>query len=233
MALMTPMRGEALAEQAYIALRNAILNHQLPPGTRLSVPDMARRLGISRSPAREAIARIAYEGLAQVEPNRGAVVSDLRPEDLVEIYSLREVLEGLACRLASQRIDEAGIERLRDILDQHERAIAADDLERHYELDLAFHAAIREIGRHDRLTESLDRLQGQIRVAMYTTHRSPGGMPQALAEHKVILEALVAGDPERAERAGRAHVSRLLHDLERTAAQADREPPSPREGFGE
>jgi DNA-binding GntR family transcriptional regulator len=207
MALMTPTRGEALADQAYVALRDAILSHQLPPGTRLSVPDMARRLGISRSPAREAIARIAYEGLAQVEPN------------------LREVLEGLACRLASQRVDERKLDRLSKILDDHAQAIAAEDLERHYELDLAFHAAIREFGESHRLIESLDRLQGQIRVAMYTTHRSPGGMPQALAEHRIIFDALASGDPERAEQAGRAHVTRLLHDLERTAATERREQP--------
>jgi DNA-binding GntR family transcriptional regulator len=215
--LMTPMRGEALAEQAYVALRDAILSHQLPPGTRLSVPDMARRLGVSRSPAREAIARIAYEGLAQVEPNRGAVVSDIRPEDLVEIYSLREVLEGLACRLASRRLDDRTVARLRRILDDHEAAVAAGDLERHYALDQAFHAAVREIAGHQRLIESLDRLQGQIRVAMYTTHRSPGGTPQALAEHRTILEALVSADPERAEQAGRAHIARLLRDLEQHA----------------
>jgi DNA-binding GntR family transcriptional regulator len=180
------------------------------------VPDMARRLGISRSPAREAIARIAYEGLAELEPNRGAVVSDIRPEDLVEIYSLREVLEGLASRLASRRLDARQTERLRQILDDHERAIEAGDLERHYALDQAFHATIREVAHNRRLSESLDRLQGQIRVAMHTTHRSPGGMTQALAEHRAIFESLTSGDPERAEQAGRAHIARLLHDLERT-----------------
>jgi DNA-binding GntR family transcriptional regulator len=217
LALRTPMRGEALAEQAYVALRDAILSHQLPPGTRLPVPEMARRLGISRSPAREAIARIASEGLASVEPHRGAVVSDIRAEDLVEIYSLREVLEGLACRLASQRLEPHDLRRLEEVLAEHDEAINAGDLERHYELDQAFHAEIRRVAQHRRLTDSLNRLQGQIRVAMYTTHRSPGGMPQALAEHRAIVSALKTGDPEQAEQAGRAHVSRLLRELERSA----------------
>lgn len=213
MALMTPTRGEGLAEQAYAALRDAILSHQLPPGTRLSVPDMARRLGVSRSPAREAIARIAYEGLARFEPNRGAVVSDIRAEDLAEIYSLREVLEGLACRLAADRLDGPKIETLRGVLDEHAEAVAAQDLTRHYELDQTFHATIREIADNSRLMESLDRLQGQIRVAMYTTHRSPGGTAQALEEHRVIFSALVSGDPAQAEQAGRGHIARLLRDL--------------------
>lgn len=224
-AFSTPTRGEALAQQAYVALRDAILSHQLPPGTRLSVPDMARRLGISRSPAREAIARIAHEGLARMEPNRGAVVSDLGAEDLVEIYSLREVLEGLACRQASRRMDDDAISRLQAILDSHEEAVAANDIERHYELDVGFHATIREIAGHQRLIESLDRLQGQIRVAMFKTRRSPGGMPQALAEHHTIMDALRARDPDRAERAGRAHVARLLHELERgTPDEEDTQP---------
>lgn len=212
--LMTPVRGERLAEQAYAALRDAILSHQLPPGTRLSVPDMARRLGISRSPAREAIARIAHEGLARVEPNRGAVVSEIRANDLLEIYALREVLEGLACRLATTHISEKQLEDLRAILDEHNGVISAGQLERHYELDQAFHAGIRRIAGNEQLTESLDRLQGQIRVAMYTTHRSPGGMSQALAEHRIILDALASGKPQAAERAGRDHISRLLGDLE-------------------
>lgn len=222
--LGTATRGDALAEQAYVVLRDAILSHQLLPGTRLSVPELARRLGVSRSPAREAVARIAYEGLATVEPHRGAVVADIRPQDLVEIYSLREVLEGLACRLASRRLRDNDVERLQEILDEHEQAIKLGDLERHYELDQAFHAEIRRIARHQRLTDSLDRLQGQVRVAMSTTHRSRGGMPQALSEHQAILQALISTDPEHAERTGRAHVARLLHELERSAHSEDGEP---------
>ncbi|AYY14186.1 GntR family transcriptional regulator [Actinobacteria bacterium YIM 96077] len=215
MALRLPTRGEALADQAYIALRDAIVTHELPPGTRLSVPEMARQLGISRSPVREAIARITYEGLAHIESNRSAVVSEIRIEDLIEIYSLREVLEGLACRLAAERLQQEDVTQLRTILDEHEQAISAGNLERHYELDQEFHATIRRIAQHHRLIESLDRLQEQIRVAMYTTRRSPGGMPQALAEHHAIVDALVSGDPSQAEQAGRAHVSRLLQDLRR------------------
>ncbi|MGH3751067.1 MAG: GntR family transcriptional regulator, partial [Micromonosporaceae bacterium] len=164
-----------------------------------------------------AIARIAYEGLAQVEPRRGAVVSDIQAQDLVEIYSLREVLEGLACRLACQRLGQADVDQLKAILDEHAQAIETQDLARHYELDQGFHAAIRNLTGNQRLIESLDRLQGQVRVAMHATHRSPGGMPQALAEHRVILDALDSGDPGKAEQAGRAHVARLLRDLQTQA----------------
>lgn len=205
-----------LAERAYISLRDSILAHELRPGTRLSVPVVADRLGISRSPAREAIARIAHEGLANVTPNRGAVVADVADEDLVEIYQLREVLEGLACRLAAPKFKESDVHELESLVAEHATAIDAEDVERHYELDGAFHSAIRQVAANERLSSSLDLLQGQIRLGMYRTHRSPGGMNQALAEHRLILDALRLGDPAVAESAGRAHIARLLRDLPHT-----------------
>src|SRR5690625_2335949 len=191
--------GTGLAERAYASLRDSILAHELRPGARLSVPVVAERLGISRSPAREAIARIAHEGLANVTPNRGAVVADLAEEDLTEIYQLREVLEGLACRLAASKLSDADAAQLENLVDEHAAAIAGGDIDRHYELDAAFHAAIREVAASSRLSSSLDVLQGQIRLGMYRTHRSPGGMRQALAEHRLILNALCLGDPTVAE----------------------------------
>ncbi|MGH2395208.1 MAG: FCD domain-containing protein, partial [Candidatus Limnocylindria bacterium] len=78
--------------------------------------------------------------------------------------------------------------------------------------------------QHQRLIESLDRLQGQIRVAMYTTHRSPGGTAQALAEHKTILQALFSQDPDQAEAAARAHISRLLQDLQHRVDEKGKPP---------
>ena len=222
---MTQVEASAevgLAERAYISLRDSILAHELRPGTRLSVPVVADRLGISRSPAREAIARIAHEGLANVTPNRGAVVADLAQDDLVEIYQLREVLEGLACRLAAPRFDDDSATELEALVAQHASAIEAGDVDRHYEIDAAFHAAIRAVAGSSRLISSLDMLQGQIRLGMYQTHRSPGGMAQALAEHRVILGALQLGDPDVAESAGRAHIARLLRDLPTTSLAISR-----------
>ena len=210
---MVDERG--LAHQAYVTVRDAILSHELPPGTRLSVPLLAQRLGMSRSPAREAIARIAQEGLAVFSPNRGAVVADLQRSDLVEIYRIREVLEGLAARLAADRMSDDGIAVLTELVAEHAEAVTEADVERHYGLDAQFHAHIRKLAGSPRLVESLDVLQSQIRLAMHTTHRSPGGMAQALAEHRLILAALRARSPDQAETASRLHIRRLITDLQR------------------
>ena len=205
--------GDALAEQAYVRLREAILDRSLPPGTRLSVPAVARRLGVSRSPAREAIARIAGDGLATLVPRKGAVVASITPADLLEIYELREVLEGLAARLAAERASADALAELDDLVARHRAAIEAGDVAGHMELDQAFHRAIRVAAGNGRLLEPLDRLQAQVRIAMGTTRHSPGGMPQAHAEHEGILAALRARDAERAEAAARAHIGRLRESL--------------------
>lgn len=205
--------GAALADQAYLSLREAILSGQLEPLTPLSVPGVARQLGISRSPAREAIARLAAEGLARIEPRRGAVVARITVEDLNEIYEVREVLEGLASRLAAKIIKEPQLAELANVVAEHRVAIESGDVNAHMACDQRFHRIIREIAANGRLTDSLDRLQGEIRVAMNTTHRLNGGMQQALAEHEEILAALERNDPHAAEEVARRHIRRLRESL--------------------
>ncbi|MQY02678.1 GntR family transcriptional regulator [Actinomadura macrotermitis] len=205
--------GDALADQAYRRLRAAIVERRLPPGTRLSVPDVARRLGVSRSPAREAIAQIVGDGLATFAPRKGAVVATVTLADLREIYEIREVLEGLAARLAASRITEGELDGLREVARRHREAIEAGDVARHMDLDQEFHLRIRRIARNGRLLEPLERFQAQVRIAMDTTRRSPGGMPQALAEHELIIARLAGRDPEGAEASARAHIIRLRREL--------------------
>jgi len=215
-----PTLGEALAEQAYELLRDAVISQQIPAGARLSVPELARRLGISRSPVREAIARLVHERLAISEVRRGAVVASVSREDLIEIYDVREVLEGLACRLAAERITDQELAALDQLVVSHRSAVDAGDVAEHMMLDQSFHAAIRAATHNSRLVEGLDRLQGQIRMAMATTRRSPGGMKQALAEHEEVLAALRRRDPGLAEQVGRGHIARLRRELGTVEAAA-------------
>ena len=213
-----PTLGDALAEQAYELLRDAVINQQIPAGARLSVPELARRLGISRSPVREAIARLVHDRLAIAEARRGAVVANISRDDLMEIYDVREVLEGLACRLAAERITDEELDVLGDVVADHRAAVKVGDVAAHMMLDQTFHAGIRGAARNARLIEGLDRLQGQIRMAMATTRRSRGGMKQAVAEHEVVLAALRQRDPDLAEQVGRGHIARLRRELEASKA---------------
>lgn len=209
------VRGVGLVDQAYSAIRAAILSGTLAPGMRLSVPDLARQLDISRSPVREAIARIEYEGLARSSSHRGAVVVEIGLEELISIYEVREVLEGLAGRLAAKSVDEPLVQKLEENWHEHDEAVARGDVAAHMELDAGFHRLVRDAARNERLASSLRRLQGQIRVAMDTTVARRGGMHAALAEHRALIDAIRDGDPSRAERVSREHIIRLresLHD---------------------
>lgn len=213
-------RGDGLVDKAYKVIRDAILNRRLTPGSRLSVPEIARQLDISRSPVREAIARIEYEGLAESVSHRGAVVVQIGLDELIGIYDLREVLEGLAARLATRAAGTALIEDLEQNWKAHHDAVESGDVERHMELDAAFHGLIRDAADNLRLSESLRQLQGQIRVAMSTTVARRGGMHTALAEHRTLIDAIRDGDPAAAENVARAHITRLRASLN-DAAHAD------------
>ncbi len=213
-------RGDGLVDKAYKVIRDAILSRRLAPGSRLSVPEIARQLDISRSPVREAIARIEYEGLAQSVSHRGAVVVQIDLDELIGIYDLREVLEGLAARLAARAADTAVLDELEQNWQAHHDAVESGDVDRHMELDAAFHALIRDVGGNPRVAANLRQLQGQIRVAMTTTVTRRGGMRTALAEHRALIDAIRDGDPAAAENVARDHITRLrasLHD----AALAD------------
>ncbi|WP_129358308.1 MULTISPECIES: GntR family transcriptional regulator [Micrococcaceae] len=213
-------RGDGLTDQAYKVIRDAILSRRLAPGSRLSIPEISRQLDISRSPVREAIARIEYEGLAESISHRGAVVVEIGLDELIAIYDVREVLEGLAARLATRTADAALIDDLERNWQAHHNAVESDDVEQHMKLDAAFHRRIRDASGNHRLSENLRQLQGQIRVAMTTTVARRGGMHAALAEHRTLIDAIQGGDPAVAENVAREHITRLresLHD----AALAD------------
>lgn len=214
-ALAVPSR---VSDGAYQALQAAIVDGRLSPRTRLSVPALAVQLGVSRSPVREAVTRLISDGLAVEVPHRGAVVAHLTLADLLPVYELREVLEGLAARLAAIRIESAGEGRLRKALADHVAAADRDDRPAVTAADLAFHTGLREIAGNAELEKTLGGIQARIRVAMRTTMVTEGPRP-AIADHEKILDAVTAKDPKRAERCARAHIARLIAALRRQVAE--------------
>src|SRR5436190_1053977 len=112
--------GSLLADRAYEELKGAVLANRLRPGDALSVPALAAQLSISRSPVREAVQRLIHDGLATHVPHKGAVVATVDVEDVRQLYVVREVMEGLAARLATERLDASRVAELRDLLERHE-----------------------------------------------------------------------------------------------------------------
>ncbi|WP_328325255.1 MULTISPECIES: GntR family transcriptional regulator [unclassified Streptomyces] len=211
--------GSLLADRAYEELKGAVLANRLRPGDALSVPALATQLGISRSPVREAVQRLIHDGLATHIAHRGAVVATVDVEDVRRLYVLREVMEGLAARLATERLDATRVSELRDLLERHEQVVAAgDDEQAHTEMDMAYHRLIREVADNAHLTSALDTVQGKAHLALHALWRSPRAPRLAVEEHRRIFEAMTAGDPDAAELAARDHIRRLRIRLSQAVA---------------
>lgn len=209
-ALASIDRVERITDTVYEHLRDAIFRNDIGPGERLSVPALAQALGVSRSPVREAVVRLIQDRLAREEPHRGAVVARVGLEDLASLYEVREMLEGLAAKLAAQQQLPSLTDALETILGAHKEAIEASDIAAHMEADARFHETIREASGNHELVRMLSGIATQVRLGMITTTVTAGPR-NALADHRAILDAIVARDAERAEIVARAHIRRL-HD---------------------
>jgi DNA-binding GntR family transcriptional regulator len=185
---------ERITDAVYEALRNGVFTGVLAPGSKLSVPALAKQLNVSRSPVREAVLRLAQDRLAVEEPRRGVVVATVTAAELAKLYEVREVLEGAAARLAAERGGPELARHLDDLLAQHAKAVKTSDLAEHTELDMRFHSAIRQAADNAYLTEVLDQIQSQVRLAMLTTMIT-AGPHLALKDHRAIVAALRSGDP--------------------------------------
>lgn len=202
-------RPEALTDQVAERLRSAILSGVLAPGTHLSVPEIARQLGVSRTPAREGLIALEREGLVEPRASTGvAVIAGGTPE-ILDLLDIREGLEIMTARRAAERMDADGIARLRALFAQHEAVVERGDLASHVELDAAFHRLIRDGGGNARLARQLVQIDQQLRVLNSRLSRAQGWSGRAvLRDHKAIIDAIAAGDPDAAERHMRAHIER-------------------------
>lgn len=133
----------------------------------------------------------------------------INAEDVNEIYQMREVLEGLATRLVASVMDEERLAALEGLLRAGEEAVRRGDLSEHTRIDLEFHRRIREWAGNRRLARALDNLQDQVRIVFRTSAAIPGRMQKALKEHRQMLNALAAGNPDQAEAAARTHIRQI------------------------
>lgn len=214
-------RPQPLAEQVADTLRVAIIEGALASGDHLSVPDLARRLGVSRTPAREALLILEREGLVGRRDSAGMQVLAGGTETLVELLEMREVLEGLAARRAAERMDENGRDALQRLHARHREVLAQDDLDEHVVLDTAFHALVREGAQSGALTEQLGRIDRIVQVVNRALSGEQGFDPAVVdLDHGAIIAAIIDRDPDGAEQAARNHVRRMRRFLVSQSGEA-------------
>lgn len=205
---------QRITDDVYNTLRDAILNHKLEAGDALSVPELARQLGVSRTPVRDGIFQLIADGLAVGRPRKGATVAKLDEKELLSIHEIREVLEGLSARRAATRINDAQLAKLNQILARQEEYVAKGDSPGYMETDEEFHRVLATASEEPRLVQFLRILHGQMGISSRLSTLQPGHLKRGLRNHKSVLKAVAAHDPNRAEREMRAHVSRSRKRLE-------------------
>lgn len=199
---MPKLPREKLSNLAYQALKEMISNHRFQPGTRLNVESLAKEMGVSRTPLWEAVSRLEQEGLVKNIPNRGVFMDELTPQQALQLYEVREMLEGMAARLAASNISPSALKRMKNNLGKQEQVVAEGDLVGYSQLDFEFHAIVYEACGNPYLKELLETIKNKMRPL--TTHLAPI-LPDLFDDHAKLLAALKAGDPEKAETAFQRH----------------------------
>ena len=208
--------GTGMRAVAREAIRRRIASGVLQPGERLTESVLSTELGVSRSPLREALRELEQQGLVVSYPKRGSFVADLSEEDVAEVILLRAWLEGLAARLASERMNRLDFRHLEGLVETMEGAGQEEGALREalVEADAAYHTAVVRFSGHRRLLgvwQGIDPLVWLMRVR----RDDPGPDPVAVAaEHRELIAALREG-PEEAEMAARYHVVRGLDERPR------------------
>jgi DNA-binding GntR family transcriptional regulator len=196
------------AETAYAVLREAIVTNTLKPGTRLRADDLAKKLGVSKTPVREALRKLQAEDLITVQPGNALTVKSISEEQLFEIYYTREALEGMAARLAAENSGQIELAKLRAIV--AELPGAAGNLKQFRQLSAELQLAVFRSARNDTIYRLLRHLQEQIGQFGGTTLTQPGRAKEVVAYAKALVAAIEKRDGDAAERIARENRRRTL-----------------------
>ena len=212
---------KSLADHVFERLLDAIVKGSIKPGDRLSETLIAKQLGVSRGPLREAIRRLEGRKLVERTPNVGPRIVSLTPEDLIEIFYIRERLEGLAVRLATERMTEQALDQLEERLAAHARNAALQRGDGYLQNagDDDFHYLIVQGSGSKRLQELLcNDLYHLLRIYRFKSSETVGRAKAALREHKAILSAMRKRDIDEAERLMMQHIAAARENLAKSVA---------------
>jgi DNA-binding GntR family transcriptional regulator len=205
--------GTRAKERVVEGVREAILQGEMSPGQRLVEAELVDMFGVTRGSVRSAIDDLAAEGLLEKIPNRGARVRRVSVEEAIAILECRAVLEGLIAARAAERVDERQAERLAAIGRSMKDAVETGEVMSYSRLNSRLHALVDEIGDQPVASGLIQRLRSQIVRHQFQLSLRPGRPQVSLGQHLAIIDAVLARDPRRAERAARDHVESVIEAL--------------------
>jgi DNA-binding GntR family transcriptional regulator len=205
--------AESLSEAAYRMIEELIVTQRLRPGSMLSENGLREQLGCGRTPVREALQRLAASGLVISRGRQGLQVSQLSLADLLDAFSVVAELEGLAAAQAARRMQPGQKLLLEQAHEECIRASESGDEEFFYDANIRFHETVAEASHNRILQEELRRLTLKISPYRRTITYQPGRVLSSIPEHKAIMDAILAGDTEKAHATMRKHVTLLGEGL--------------------
>lgn len=203
-----------VGDRVYATLREAIVTAEIEPGQRLSENELAAPLGVSRTPVREALARLREDRLVAIVPQLGTFVTLISRSAVGDAAFVREALECAAIRLATRRITTEGLEELQANLVSQEEAIANDDPDSFDLLDEDLHRTICQQSHHEIAWSLSRRANGHLDRVRRLSLPESGYMAEMLAEHRILVAAMASGDPDLAEIELRRHLGSVLSNLD-------------------
>lgn len=206
-----------LADRVFAQIQDAIVKGQLKAGVKMSEAELTTRYGVSRGPLREALRRLEARKLLTRIPHVGVRVVELTIDDVLQMYQVREVLEGMAARLAAEHVTEEEVQGLKQLLQQHQQQTELQTGKGYYqeEGDFDFHYRIVKASRNDVLMQMLcGELYHRVRLYRYQFSVTEGRPHKAFAEHSRIIEAIEAKDGEMAELLMRRHISAARQNIQ-------------------
>lgn len=209
--------GVTLADRVFSQIQDAIVKGDLLPGSKMSEAELASRYGVSRGPLREALRRLEGRKLLTRIPHVGVRVISLSFEELIQIYHVREALEGLAARLAALHMTADEVKGLKDLLSRHENQAEFQEGRAYFqeEGDFDFHYRIVQGSHNEVLTQMLcGELYHRVRHYRYQFSVTEGRPQRAFSEHHRIIEAIETGDGEMAEILMRRHIASARKNIE-------------------
>jgi DNA-binding GntR family transcriptional regulator len=220
----SPIAFRTIAEQIAGSIREAIAQGRISPAARLLEASLAREMGTSRAPVREALSQLEREGLVIKEPNRGARVVELTEDTVREVASLRGLLEGFGASLAAERLTASQFVALEAVVKDMERAVQTADYAQLVELDYQFHDFICRASGHRTLYETWSAISGKVRLYLSTTNLMYRNLKLVARGHGEIVAALRSRDAMRASRVMQEHLGEMLNDFVAKGKRPGRRP---------
>lgn len=195
-----------LRDVVFNTLRQAILTGDLKPGERLMEIHLANRLGVSRTPIREAIRKLELEGLVIMIPRRGAEVAQITEKSMNDVLEVRRALDALCTELACERISEEEIKELKSACEHFEQAVKSKDAKKIAQADVALHDIIVKATGNCRLVQLINNLSEQMYRYRYEYIKDASQHQRLIEEHRIIYESIVKKDRETAAQAAKMHI---------------------------